>query len=175
MGCEFIIIYFVFKGVIMWVDKMLWDIGVDFFIYEELICDKKSIKVGMVYILQFICLVVQFVLIDFLELFGICLIVVIGYLLGEIGVVYVVGVLDFELVMVVVYYRGQVIIEFKKIYIQFKGSMMVVGFGVDEFVFMFKVFNQEGGLQVVVVCENFLFLMILFGDEEVIDCVGKMF
>lgn len=93
-------------------------------------------------------------------LWGVNFVVVVGYFSGEIVVVYVLGVLIFDEVIIVVYFRGLVFIKEVVLF----GVMVVVGFGRD----IVKLFFIEG---VVIVCENSLMSVILFGDRKKIMSV----
>lgn len=83
--------------------------------------------------------------------------VVIGYFSGEIIGVYVVGVLSLLEVIIIVYYRGFIMKESV-----WFGVMVVVGLGLEDVI----LFLVDG---VIIVVENSLNLIIIFGDIFVVE------
>jgi len=175
MGRELLKTHPIFLHSIKRADGSLRDIGADFSVLGELTRDKTSTRVGQAHISQAICSAVQLALTDLLASCGIRPTAVTGHSSGEIGAAYAAGALTFDSAMAAAYYRGQAIVELKKLHAGLKGSMMAIGAGADEVGDMLDEINSEGGPQVVVACENSPSSTTLSGDEEAIDRVAAIF
>lgn len=111
------------------------------------------------------------VVVDFFVDFDIKFKFVVGYSLGEIVVLYVVGVFSYENVICGLFFCGWYLKVVKKFNVMF-GFMFVMGYSEQVVFQIIKVVNL--GLDkgcVAVVCVNSFNSVILFGDEFVIDII----
>ncbi|KAL2146416.1 hypothetical protein VTI28DRAFT_4169 [Corynascus sepedonium] len=175
MGRELLRTHPVYFDAIVRADAALRALGANFSVLEELRRDKASSRVGLAHISQPICSAVQLALTDLFASFGVKPGAVTGHSSGEIAAAYAAGALTFESAMAAAYYRGHIIVELKKRHPNVRGSMMAVGVGADELWPIIQEFNEKGGPQAVVACENSPSSSTLSGDEEAIDCLQKLF
>jgi acyl transferase domain-containing protein/NADPH:quinone reductase-like Zn-dependent oxidoreductase len=175
MGRELLDSHPVFKTAISRADSYLRTIGADFSIIEELTRDKKMTKVRMAHISQPICSAIQLALVDLLASFGIRPRAVTGHSSGEIGAAYAAGALSFESAMAIAYYRGQAIVELKRIHGGAKGSMMAVGADIDEISPILSAMFKTEDNKAVVACENSPSSTTLSGDKAAIDQLAAIF
>ncbi|KAH6614378.1 polyketide synthase [Chaetomium sp. MPI-SDFR-AT-0129] len=174
MGRELLQTHPVFANAIRRADDVLSDIGADFSVFEELLRDKASSRVGQAHISQPICSAVQLALTDLFAAFGVRPAAVTGHSSGEIAAAYAAGALTFESAVAAAYYRGQVILELKRDHADLRGAMMAVGAGAVDLPSILERASTPTS-RVVVACENSPSSSTLSGDEDAVDRVAVIF
>ncbi|KAF3055679.1 Lovastatin diketide synthase LovF [Daldinia childiae] len=169
MGRELITAYPVFDAAIHEADQILKDYGATWSLYDELMRDEHSTRVGDINLSQPISVALQLCIVDLLKSWGIIPSIVTSHSSGEIAAAYAVNALTAREALGIVYFRGELALKYHKIS-PVIGGMLAAGVGPDQADQYIK--NTTSG-RVVVACINSQESVTLSGDEPAINEVAS--
>ncbi|KAI1412829.1 hypothetical protein F5Y13DRAFT_199683 [Hypoxylon sp. FL1857] len=169
MGRELLTAYPVFSTAIHEADQILKGYGATWSLYDELMRNEHSTRVGEINLSQPISVALQLCLVDLLKSWGIVPSSVTSHSSGEIAAAYAVGALTAKEALGIVYFRGELALKHHKIS-PVAGGMLAAGVGPDQVEQYTK--NTTSG-RVVVACINSQESVTLAGDELAINEVAS--
>lgn len=132
---------------------------------DELSKDPKTSLMENAYISQPACTAIQIALVELLSSWGIRPASVVGHSSGEIAAAYAVGALNFDIAMLIAYYRGITTAKLRKQFPEVEGAMLAIGGNQGELDDFLESNHREN---VVVACINSPSSITLSGDREAI-------
>ncbi|KAI1502213.1 hypothetical protein F5X99DRAFT_427602 [Biscogniauxia marginata] len=169
MGRELITAYPVFGTAIHKAGQILNEYGANWSLYDELMRDEQSTRVGEINLSQPISVALQLCLVDLLRSWGIAPSAVTSHSSGEIAAAYAIGALSFKEALGVVYFRGELALKHQKLSPLF-GGMLAAGVGPDQ-AERYIADTIDG--HVVVACINSQESITLSGDLPALDEVAS--
>ncbi|OTB00237.1 hypothetical protein M426DRAFT_15697 [Hypoxylon sp. CI-4A] len=170
MGRELITAYPIFGAAIHEAGRILKEYGARWSLYDELMRDEHSTRIGEINLSQPISVALQLCLVDLLKSWGITPSTVTSHSSGEIAAAYAVNALTFKEALGIVYFRGELALKHHKTS-SVAGGMLAAGVGVDE---AEKYIKKTTCGRVVIACINSPESVTLAGDLPAIDEVGLL-
>lgn len=173
MGRELIEAYPVFGRSIRRAQQVLRDYGASWDLHAELLRGEHDTRVAEINIAQPISVALQLSLVDLLSSWGIRPAAVTSHSSGEIAAAYAIGALTFEQALGVVYFRGELALQYHQQGPTASpgGGMLAVGVGADDAERYIAAAACQSG-RVVVACINSPASVTLSGDLSALDEVA---
>ncbi|KAF3038704.1 putative PKS-like protein biosynthetic cluster [Didymella heteroderae] len=165
MGRELLAAYPVFGDAVHRADAILKGYGASWSLYEELLRDAKTTRVGQMQLSQPVTVALQLCLLDLLTSWGIKPAALSSHSSGEIAAAYAVGVLSFAEALGAAFYRGDIPSRSEELS-KLAGGMLAAGLSREE---VAQYLADTDGGRVVVACVNSPDSITISGDLHAID------
>ncbi|KAL2871600.1 type I polyketide synthase [Aspergillus lucknowensis] len=186
MGRE-LLVYPVFKNMLLRAQLYLYELGSTWSLMEELLRDRASSRVNHAELSQPLCTALQIALVELLRSFGVTPTAVVGHSSGEIAAAYCMGGLSLRSACAVAFFRGKLAARLASSSSSTtttttttapnKGAMLAVGLSENEAAaYIDQVASQSGSgrAEIVVACVNSPGSVTISGDEAQIQAMQRL-